>query len=70
MVFRKATEEASRSVDEVCMAELLALAMEIIATGEQGEAAVESMIRDFGMKSARAASRRRFEKAMELARHR
>ena len=70
MVFRKATEEASRSVDEVCMAELLAFAMEIIATGEQGEAAVESMIRDFGMKSARAASRRRFEKAMELARHR
>ena len=65
LVFRKATNAATRSVDEVCMAELLALANEIVATGEQGKAAVTSMIRQFGMKSARAASRRRFEMAMQ-----
>jgi len=67
MVFRKVENEAARNVDEVCMAELLALANSIVATGEQGEAAVTSMIREFGMKSARAASRRRFELAMLAA---
>ena len=67
MVFRKATEETARGVDEVCMAELRALANSVIATGEEGEAAVASMIRAFGMKSARAASRRRFEAALRAA---
>ena len=68
MAFRKTTDEATRSVDEVCMAELFALANEVVATGEHGDAAVASMIREFGMKSARAGSRRRFVAAMELTR--
>ena len=49
------------------MAELVALARVVLETGAMGDGAVVAMVREFGMKSARAASRRRFEKAMELA---
>ena len=45
MVCRKAADEAARSAHEVCIAELLALANEIVATGEQGDAVDTSMIR-------------------------
>ena len=65
--FRKAVDEAARAVDEVCMAELVALAREVLVTGVAGDAAVVAMIREFGMKRARTASRRRFERAMKLA---
>lgn len=65
--FRKAAEESARTVDETCMAELVALARVVLETGAMGDGAVVAMVREFGMKSARAASRRRFEKAMELA---
>ena len=50
------------------MADLLALADATVATGEQGEAPVASTIRDFGMKCARAATRRRFDIKMGLTR--
>ena len=70
MMFRRASDEVTRTVDEVCLPELVTLARVVLANGLTGDAAVVAMVREFGMKSARAASRRRFEKAMELASHR
>ena len=65
--FRKVADgEAVRTVDEICMAELVALAREVLATGRTGDEAVVAMARELGLQRLRAASRGRFEKAMEL----
>lgn len=67
IAFRKATEEAVRTVDEICMPELLALARQVLATGATGDEAVIAMARELGLQRLRAASRERFETAMRTA---
>lgn len=67
IAFRKATEEAARTVDEICMPELLALARQVLATGATGNEAVIVMARELGLQRLRAASRERFETAMRTA---
>jgi hypothetical protein len=59
--------ETARSVDEICMAELVSLANLVIAEGKFGDNAVVSMAKRLGMHHVRAASRGRLEKAIEMA---
>ena len=65
--FRRAAEDSARSVDEVCLQELTALARDVLATGLTAEAAVLAMARELGLQRLRAASRGRFEEAMARA---
>ena len=64
--FRRAADEAARTVDEICMPELAALAREVIASGKEGEAAIVAMARALGVRRLGAASRGRFERAVGL----
>jgi hypothetical protein len=65
--FRRATEDNTRSVDEVCLPELVALAQEVLSSGLMADAAVLAMARELGLQRLRAASRSRFEAAMTQA---
>ena len=65
--FRRAADEAARTVDEICMPELVALAREVIASGKAGEATIVAMARALGVRRLGAASRGRFERAVGLA---
>lgn len=67
IAFRKSTEETGRTVDEICMPELLALARQVLAIGATGDEAVIVMARELGLQRLRAASRERFETAMRTA---
>jgi len=62
--FRRAADESARTMDEICMPELVALAREVIASGKTGEAVIVAMARELGLQRLRAASRGRFEGAM------
>jgi hypothetical protein len=53
--FRRAADETARTVDEVCMPELTALARETLATGATEDAVVVSMARELGLQRLRAA---------------
>jgi very-short-patch-repair endonuclease len=64
--FRRAADEAARTVDEICMPELAALAREVAESGKTGEAAIVAMARALGMRKLGAASRRRLEQAAGL----
>ncbi len=66
VVFRRVAEDSARAVDEICMAELGALAKQMIAAGFVGENAVAAMAREVGLHQIRAASRGRLEKAMSI----
>lgn len=68
VVFRRAGEDAARAVDEICMAELGALAKQVIAAGFVGESAIAAMAREVGLHQIRAASRGRLEMAMSIVR--
>jgi very-short-patch-repair endonuclease len=59
--------DASRNIDEICMAELVSLAKLVITDGKAGYGAVVAMAKRLGMHQVRAASRGRLEKALELA---
>jgi very-short-patch-repair endonuclease len=63
--FRKPVGTASRSVDEIAFAELIALAREIRTTGHSGEGAIIAMSRAAGLQQLRAASKARLEKAWQ-----
>jgi hypothetical protein len=65
--FRRATEDSTRSVDEVCLPELVALAQDVLSSGLKAEAAVLAMARELGLQRLRATSRSRFEAAMAQA---
>jgi very-short-patch-repair endonuclease len=65
--FRRAAEESARAVDEICMPELVALAREVLAGGRSGEDAIVAMARELGMRRLGAASRGRFERAVQDA---
>jgi very-short-patch-repair endonuclease len=58
---------AERDLNEICRAELVSLAKLVVAEGATGEAAVVAMAKRLGMHHVRAASRGRFEKALEEA---
>jgi very-short-patch-repair endonuclease len=64
-VFRHSADDATRSVDEICMPELVDLARQITARGTGVEDAIVVMARELGLQRLRAASRGRFEAAME-----
>lgn len=65
--FRRAAEDNARSVDELSLPELVALAQEVLASGLMADAAVLAMAREPGLQRLRAASRSRFETAMAQA---
>ncbi|SDF79343.1 Part of AAA domain-containing protein [Massilia sp. PDC64] len=58
---------AERSVEEICMAELSALAKRIITEGLIGDRAVVAMAKALGMHYVRAVTRGRLEKALVAA---
>ncbi|WP_371766587.1 DUF3320 domain-containing protein [Massilia sp.] len=58
---------ADRSIEDICMAELVSLAQLVITDGNAGYGAVVTMAKRLGMHQVRAASRGRLEKALELA---
>jgi hypothetical protein len=60
--------EVERSVEEICMAELVCLAKLVAVEGKTGDSAIVAMAHRLGLHRVRAASRSRFEKAIELAR--
>jgi len=60
--------EGGRSVDEICLAELVSLARLVIAEGLAGDDAVAAMAKRLGMHHVRTASRQRLEKALENTR--
>lgn len=64
--FRRA-DDAARTVDEICMDELTALAGEVASSGLHGEDAIVAMARELGLQRLRSASRERLEKAMARA---
>ncbi|MEG1326149.1 MAG: DUF3320 domain-containing protein, partial [Janthinobacterium sp.] len=57
-----------RSVDEICMAELISLAQLIAGEGCSGDNAVMAMAKRLGMHHVRASSRKRLETALDNAR--
>lgn len=65
--FRHATGDSIRTVDEICMPELIALGKQILASGKSGEAAIIAMARELGLQRLRSVSRGRFEAAMQQA---
>lgn len=65
--FRRAAGEFVRTVDEICMPELIALGREILDSGKNGEAAIVAMARELGLQRLRAVSRGRVETAMQQA---
>ncbi len=67
IVFRRAARDTTRAVDEICIAELGALAKQAIAAGFMGESAISAMAREVGLHQIRAASRGLLEKALQIA---
>ena len=67
IAFRRAADDSARSVDEVCLPELIALARGVLSGGLTTEAAVVAMARELGLQRLRAASRARFEAAIARA---
>jgi len=67
IAFRQAADAAARTVDEICMPELAALAREVLDSGKEGEAAIVAMARELGLHSLRAVSRGRIETAVQIA---
>lgn len=65
--FRHARGDSIRTVDEICMPELIALGRQILASGKAGDAAIIAMARELGLQRLRAVSRGRVETAMQHA---
>jgi very-short-patch-repair endonuclease len=66
-VFRAPANGVVRPVEEISLAELVALARSIRVEGLAGEPALVAMARRTGLARLRAVSRARFERALELA---
>lgn len=64
MVFRRASEDYARTVDEICMPELVALAREVSTSGKSADDAVVAMARELGLQVLRMTSRGRLERAV------
>lgn len=67
VAFRPAAAESVRTVDEICMPELIALGRQILGSGKNGEEAIVAMARELGLQRLRAVSRGRVERAVQLA---
>ncbi|SAK48708.1 serine/threonine protein kinase [Caballeronia pedi] len=67
MQFRRPTEGLARSVDEISLVELTALATKWKRLGYDMEAGVSAMSREIGLQRVRAASRERLEQAWVAA---
>ncbi|MDQ0122044.1 hypothetical protein J2W17_000989 [Pseudomonas lini] len=66
VVCRRPGDETSiRPVDEICSAELMALARELRAKGKAGRALLHAMARELGLQKLTASSRLRLEKASQ-----
>jgi hypothetical protein len=63
-VFRRPGGDDGRSVDEIPMPELVALARELLSAGLTGEDAISTMARAAGLKKLREASRERLQTAL------
>jgi hypothetical protein len=61
--FRRSVENEQRSVDEIALPELIALARELRLRGLDGEDAIVAMAHEIGLQKLRAASRERLELA-------
>jgi hypothetical protein len=59
--------KGGRSVDEICMAELISLAQLVAEEGRSGDDAVMAMAKRLGMHHVRASSRKRLETALDNA---
>ncbi len=59
--------KGGRSVDEICMAELISLAQLVAREGWAGDDAVTAMAKRLGMHHVRASSRKRLETALDNA---
>jgi len=62
--FRKGLD---RTVDEVCMPELVSLALDVLVTGKSGTDVVSAMGKALGLQRLRSSSRRRLESAVRSA---
>jgi hypothetical protein len=62
------SSDEGRNVDEICMPELVSLAKLVTVEGNAGDAPIVAMAHRLGLHRVRAASRGRFEMALELAR--
>lgn len=65
-VFRRPADGDPRTVDEIPMRELVALARELLTAGLRGESAVVAMAKEAGLKKLRQASRKRLEAALSV----
>lgn len=68
VAFRRVADGAPRSVDEVCMEELVALDSDVLAAGKRDDSAMAAMTRELGVSRAGEAIRGRIEQALCLAR--
>ena len=66
VAFRGDTE-VGRSLDEICIAELISVARLVVAEEATGEGAVDAMAKRLGINQVRAASRGRLESALTAA---
>lgn len=64
--FRRPDSEDPRTVDEIAMPELVALAKEVSKSGLIGEDVLTTMAREAGLKKLRANSRERLESALAM----
>lgn len=65
--FRRPAGDEPRSVDEIALPELVALAKVVKEAGITGEDAITAMARDAGLQKLRAASRDRLRRAWTVA---
>ncbi len=65
-VFRRTNPDITRTADEICMLELVALARSVVATGKTGDAGVAAMAHELGLQRVRAAGRGRCEAALKV----
>lgn len=61
--FRRPAEGVARSVDEISLPELKALAFEMRAAGHDQETGIQAMAREIGLRKLSAVSRARLESA-------
>jgi len=66
---RKAWGALERSVEEVCLPELVSLAREVIGLGGRDASSVTLMARALGLNRVKSANRERLEKALTIAEH-
>lgn len=67
IAFRRAAPESVRTVDEICMPELIELGRQVLGSGKIGEEVIVAMARELGLQRLRTVSRGRVERAVQLA---